>query len=372
MAAKQRIHRVLFRFVTVLGAVAGLICAAAISPYFAGLPPAATMATYAAITIFGCLCGILVATPLSVASASALDSMQKTLQQLGMMQIMLGAMGLVSGLFIAFFVSLAVQTLRFEHVPLVGPWLGPTLIILSAILFGALGAFTGVQLSSVGPMRSPFAEAQKEEPAGPPQILVDTSIIVDGRLGGVIETGFLIGELVVPQFILSELQVLADSEDPLRRIRGRRGLEFLDDLRQQYPLSVVDEQASEKGADQKLIQMARRLGSTILTNDYNLQKVASVQGLRVLNLNQLAAALKPAVLPGQLLQLNLLREGKEPNQAVAYLEDGTMVVVERGKPHLGREVIAEVTSVMQTATGKMVFSKFRHVTEAQAPSEESA
>lgn len=369
MAVTQLVHRIVFALVTTMGGIAGAVLASSLSRYFAGLSPVATAATYAAFVIFGLTAGILCGASLANWSAALLDGCIKGLQKMALVEVMMGGFGLLVGLFVAFFVSMAVQTFEFGAVPMIGVLLGPVLILLSAVLFACLGAFFGYRLSSLASIRRFF---EQRSAADRLIVLVDTSIIVDGRLGSLLETGFLNAELVVPQFILGELQLLADSEDPLRRVRGRRGLEGLDELRRQFPFKVMEEPATEKGADQKLIQMARRLHAAILTNDYNLQKVASVQGLKVLNLNQLAAALKPNVLPGQLLHLLLQREGKESHQAVAHLEDGTMVVVERGRAHIGREAMAEVTSVMQTATGKMVFAKFRHLAEAAAPTEETA
>jgi uncharacterized protein YacL len=370
MPVKQTVHRVFFGVVTALGGILGLLLGLYCKRYLGGLSPVTLYASVAAFTILGLVFGILAATPGAEIASAALESAAVSLQTLALSEVVLGSLGLIIGLGVAFFVSLALQSIQFASVPVVGAWLGPVLILLSAILFASLGAFIGYRLSALHSIKGFFD--QRGERVNAAQVLIDTSIIVDGRLGAVLDTGFLPGKLVIPQFVLGELQMLSDSEDPLKRVRGRRGLEFLEELRPLHPFEVVDEPVEGKGADQKLVKMARHSGASILTNDYNLQKVAAVQGLKVLNLNQLAAALKPSVLPGQMLQLNLQREGKESHQGVAYFEDGTMVVVERGRPHIGQEVIAEVTSVMQTATGKMVFAKFRHLVENAAPSEESA
>ena len=361
MPVKQTVYRVLFGVVTACGGIAGFLVGLYFQRYLVGLSQVTTYACNAAFIILGLVSGILLATPVSEMASQALEAATASLQVLAVSEVVLGAMGLIIGLGVAFFVSLAIQSIQFSSVPLVGVWLGPALILLSAILFASLGAFIGYRLSALRSVKDYFDQKGDRGQAG--QVLIDTSIIVDGRLGAVLETGFLPGKLIIPQFVLGELQLLADSEDPLKRVRGRRGLELLEELRPLVPFEVIDEPVEGKGADQKLVKMARHLGAAILTNDYNLQKVAAVQGIKVLNLNQLAVALKPTVLPGQMLQLNLQREGKESHQGVAYFEDGTMVVVERGRNHIGREVIAEVTSVMQTATGKMVFAKFRHRVE---------
>ena len=369
MSFKQTVHRVLFGVVTGLGGIGGIFFGVSSARFLTGLSQVTIYACYAAFTVLGLVVGVLLAHPIADRTGEAVESAATGMQKASLSEVVLAALGLIVGLGVAFFVSLAIQTFKLDTVPLVGVWLGPLLIILSAVLFGTLGTFIGLRFSAAKSVRG-FLETKESVPGS--LVLVDTSIIVDGRLPAVLETGFLTGRVVVPQFVLGELQTLADSEDPLKRVRGRRGLELLEELRPIHPFDVLDDPVEGKGADQKLVKLSRTTGAALLTNDYNLQKVASVQGIKVLNLNQLASALKPSVLPGQVLQLSLQREGKENHQGVAYFEDGTMVVVERGRPHIGKDVIAEVTSVMQTATGKMVFAKFRHLVENSPVNEETA
>lgn len=197
-----------------------------------------------------------------------------------------------------------------------------------------------------------------ESPAVPK--VIDTSSIIDGRIADICETGFLEGPILIPQFVLRELQHIADQTDPLRRTRGRRGLDVLDRLQKtsKAPVRIIDEDYPEiKEVDQKLIELARRKGAKIITNDYNLNKVAKLHGIEVLNVNELAQALKPVVLPGESLKIQVIREGKEPEQGVGYLEDGTMVVVEDGKRLIGQEVEITVTSVLQTPSGRIIFGR---------------
>jgi uncharacterized protein YacL len=189
--------------------------------------------------------------------------------------------------------------------------------------------------------------------------ILDTSVIIDGRIADVCETGFLDGDLVIPQFILKELQAIADSSESTKRTRGRRGLDILNKIRKQsYVKIIIDDTdyPSIKEVDQKLIHMAMETGYAILTNDFNLNKVAEVRSLQVLNVNQLANALKPIVLPGETMKVQVLKEGKEPAQGVAYLDDGTMVVVDNGRKQIGRNVEVTVTSVLQTTAGRMIFA----------------
>ncbi len=190
-------------------------------------------------------------------------------------------------------------------------------------------------------------------------LLMDTSVIIDGRIADIAETGFVPGELVVPRFVLNELQYIADSADALRRNRGRRGLEILDRL-QQNPdvvLNFVDNDPQDaQQVDDKLISLARELGAAVLTNDYNLNRVARLQGVKILNINELANSVKSVFLPGEELPIRIIQVGKEIGQGVGYLEDGTMVVVENGRQFVNQEVIVQVTKVLQTNAGRLVFA----------------
>jgi len=193
-----------------------------------------------------------------------------------------------------------------------------------------------------------------------PKIL-DTSVIIDGRIADICEAYFLEGALVVPQFVLRELQLVADSPDSLKRQRGRRGLEVLQRMQKMPNLEVEvaeDDFPQVAEVDMKLIELAKRYDAKIVTNDYNLNKVATLQGLDVLNVNQLANALKPVVLPGEAMRVFILREGKEYNQGVAYLDDGTMVVIDGGRRAINKTVDIIVTSVHQTTAGKMIFGRY--------------
>lgn len=190
--------------------------------------------------------------------------------------------------------------------------------------------------------------------------LLDTSVIIDGRIVDIVDAGFLEGTFLVPQFILQELQYIADSPDPLRRTKGRRGLDMLHRMQKLSHITVriVEEDFPKiREVDAKLIAVARLMHAKIITNDFNLNKVAQVQGVQVLNINELANVLKPVVLPGELLSLFVTKEGKEYNQGVAYLDDGTMVVVENGRKLIGKNTDAVVTSVLQTTAGRMIFAK---------------
>jgi uncharacterized protein YacL len=196
--------------------------------------------------------------------------------------------------------------------------------------------------------------------------VVDTSAIIDGRIVDICETRFLSGQLIVPRFILNELQGLADSEDNVTRARGRRGLDMLARLQEnpEIPVKIIDKDVPEEDqVDGKVVRLAKQLGGKVFTTDFNLNKVAAVEGVACLNVNDLTTALKPVVLPGERMSLFVMKEGKERKQGVGYLDDGTMVVVEDGQEYIGKRVDAQVTSILQTSAGRMLFTKFKGATE---------
>jgi uncharacterized protein YacL len=200
--------------------------------------------------------------------------------------------------------------------------------------------------------------------------VLDTSVIIDGRVADICKTGFLEGTLVVPHFVLRELQQIADSADSIKRNRGRRGLDILEKVKSApgVTVQIVEKDYPEvKEVDLKLIELAKELGAKIVTNDFNLNKVSQLRGVEVLNINELANALKPVVLPGETMKVFILKEGKEYNQGVAYLDDGTMVVVDNARRMIGKTIATQVTSVLQTTAGKMIFGRFPEETEAPGP-----
>jgi uncharacterized protein YacL len=232
-----------------------------------------------------------------------------------------------------------------------------TLLLLMAYVGLVLGANKGdlLNLAALGGLIS------TERPPRKNFKILDTSVIIDGRIVDVCETGFIDGTLVIAQFVLRELQLVADSSDPLKRNRGRRGLDILQRMQKMSNISVqiVEEDYPQvREVDMKLIELARAYEGKIVTNDFNLNKVAQLQGISVLNINELANALKPVVLPGEIMRVFILKEGKEYNQGVAYLDDGTMVVVDNAKKMISKTIDISVTSVLQTTAGKMIFGKF--------------
>ncbi len=265
---------------------------------------------------------------------------------------------------VGLFVGLAFGALTAYPLSQLPRPLGEVLPFVAAALFGYLGVMvTTIRTDLFQVVRERFFSAREEEsveqtPGCP--ILLDTSVIIDGRIADICRTGFIQGELVVPLFVLNELQHIADSADTLRRNRGRRGLEILRHLQEESPVPVriTDEDPEEvKEVDDKLITIAKRLEGHVLTNDYNLNRVAELQGVQVLNVNELANAVKTVLLPGETFSIHVLQEGKEINQGVGYLDDGTMVVIEEGREYISQTIDVVVSKVLQTAAGRMIFAR---------------
>lgn len=313
-------------------------------------------------TLFGAAFGFLLAPWLVRAPAAAA---QKALRQVPITDLVAGTIGVTAGLLIAALLSVPVSRLPepFGNVlPLIlvfmFGYLGAALLVLrQRDFFSLLRGGVEERMQSVSaPNTAP--EAAALTPSGP-MLLLDTSVIIDGRIADIARTGFLLGTLTVPRFVLNELQYIADSADSLRRNRGRRGLEVLDRLQNTPDVKIVfsDQDPTDANqVDDKLISLARRNGALIITNDFNLNRVARLQGVRILNINELANAVKSVYLPGEEIPLKIIQEGKEMGQGVGYLEDGTMVVVENGRRYINQEVLVQVTKVLQTNAGRLIFA----------------
>lgn len=279
--------------------------------------------------------------------------------------ILFGGLGLAFGLILAYLISIPISALAIEIVNTVVPF-------FITVLFGYLGFQIGFakrheimgMLSANRTAKKKPADADAEEVVEKKSNakILDTSVIIDGRIADICQTGFLEGKLVIAEFVLGELQHIADSSDSLKRNRGRRGLDILKRIQQDMESDVeIYEGDFEEIAevDSKLIKLAKIMEGTVVTNDYNLNKVCDLQGVPVLNINDLANAVKPVVLPGEEMRVLLVKDGKEHNQGLAYLDDGTMIVVEDGRNYIGKEITVIVTSVLQTSAGRMIFAKVK-------------
>lgn len=288
-----------------------------------------------------------------------LRSLRSLLGRLDTRTLSAGLIGLTVGLVIA-------ALLAFPLSLLPSP-LGQVLPFVGVLLFGYIGVAVFIMrrndlFSIFGGRVFTMADRGGTPPAEEKErtILVDTSVIIDGRIADIAKTGFLVGELLIPRFVLDELQYIADSADSLRRQRGRRGMEILAELQESKTIPVRISDIDVEGTrevDSKLVILARQMNSPILTNDYNLNRVAEIQGVPVLNINELANSVKAVLLPGESVEVKIIQEGKERGQGVGYLSDGTMVVVEDGKEYMNEEIQTIVTKVLQTAAGRMIFAK---------------
>src|SRR5699024_545863 len=277
--------------------------------------------------------------------------------------LLFGSFGLVGGLVIAYLVNIPLTDINIYLVSQVLP-------LFITILLGYFGFQVGFRRrdelmnllnfnrKEKEKKRTPDNEALQEK--WPKSKILDTSVIIDGRIADICQTNFLEGTIVIPQFVLGELQHIADSSDVLKRNRGRRGLDVLNRIQKELPVNVEIyegdfEDISE--VDSKLIKLAKVIDGIVVTNDFNLNKVCDLQGVSVLNINDLANAVKPVVLPGEELMVHVIKDGKEHNQGIAYLDDGTMIVVEEGHDYIGKKIEVLITSVLQTSAGRMIFAK---------------
>lgn len=313
------------------------------------------------VLIFGLIFFRLTPT-LGKQSSKVADNIETDLQKLSANDLVLGTVGLIAGLIIAYLISQI-----YVGIPI--PFLDVFLNIVTYLILGFLGVVIATRKGA--DIRAAWLGAIKTSGSGgkgrgkgrdaTPKIL-DTSVIIDGRIADIMKTGFIEGTIVIPEFVLVELRHIADSSDSLKRNRGRRGLDILNKIQSEYGIEIYNT-TSEKSLDEipevdvKLLKLAQIMNGKVVTNDFNLNKVAGIKGVEVLNINELANTLKSVVLPGEEMTLFLVKEGKENNQAVAYLDDGTMIVVEEGRRHIGKTIRVLVTSVLQTAAGRMIFAK---------------
>ncbi|MDQ0160430.1 PIN/TRAM domain-containing protein [Alkalibacillus salilacus] len=284
--------------------------------------------------------------------------------------LLFGSLGLIVGLVLAFLVNIYLQGLS-------NPVLSEILPIFVMVILGYLGFQVGfkrrnefINLLSMNRKESEADEHQANVNQAPdvrPKIL-DTSVIIDGRIADICETHFLEGSIIIPHFVLEELQHIADSSDVLKRNRGRRGLDILNRLQKEVPVDVQIYEGDFEDiqeVDSKLVKLTKVMNGVLVTNDFNLNKVSEFQNVTVLNINDLANAVKPVVLPGEEMNVYVIKAGKEDRQGVAYLDDGTMIVVEEGKNHIGDSLDVIVTSVLQTSAGRMIFAKPKALDQAQ-------
>jgi len=306
-------------------------------------------------TLIGALFGLVLTPYITTRPIRALRAL---LGRLAAETLFASLIGLVIGL-------LTAALLAFPLSLLPAPF-GKVLPFIGVLLFGYFGvAVFSTRQADITNILGGLTSRREEgsSTGGTPTnrtILLDTSVIIDGRVADIAKTGFLPGTLLIPRFVLNELQYIADSPDSLRRQRGRRGMEVLAELQKASAVVVRISDVDVEGVrevDDKLVILARQMKCPILTNDFNLNRIAELQGVLILNINELANAVKSVLLPGELMSINVIQEGKEVNQGVGYMEDGTMVVIENGNKYLNKEITVTVTKVLQTAAGRMIFAR---------------
>jgi uncharacterized protein YacL len=341
----------------VLGGLVGIGLAAANQSLFAQAPNAGLLVVTWVVAWF--IVGFALLPYLTVLPAGWLI---RQVQQLSTAEYLTAVAGLLVGLLMGLLLGIPLSAIP----PPIGTWLPLGVSVFLALAMAGLTVAKRADLVSAleafGLSRRPDGADGRGGRSALPHIVVDTSAIIDGRIAEIVESGFIYGTLVVPRFVLDELQHIADSSDALRRNRGRRGLEILARLQKDSPTPVEiaeDDVRDVPEVDSKLVALARARGAAILTNDFNLNRVAELQGVRVLNINALANAVKPAVLPGEELRVRVIQEGKEQGQGVGFLDDGTMIVVEGGSRFIDRELDVSVTRVLQTVAGRMIFAQPR-------------
>lgn len=284
------------------------------------------------------------------------DYVVKFLSKLSLQELVLGFLGLVIGLIIAILVNFVLRFIPFEDIPIFGKYIYSFLTIVLAIFWCYLCVLLTTKFSFIQGFSQLFGSRDVAFLASGYKIL-DTSVIIDGRILDLWKTGFVEGIICVPEFVLDEIQKIADSEDVIRRTKGRRALELLNKLKKEIGFEITKKKYPEHEVDAKLVSLTADLKGVLITLDYNLAKIAQIQGVKVVNINDISSALKPIILPGEDINVKPVKEGKEPLQAVAYLDDGTMIVVEEGKKYIGENITAQVTSIIQTTAGKMIFAK---------------
>ncbi|MCE5343110.1 MAG: TRAM domain-containing protein [Eubacteriales bacterium] len=400
MNKNKMLERLLRLLITLVGVGVGALIAALVLPYLSRTYPSSYQTPLGAVATYGFLCALgglsffIPSYRILTRAMQLSTAVERRLSSMPTQQIVLSAVGLISGLIVAALINQLLLSVGANLLT----------ISISAIIYVVLGTF-GLQIGyrryhesrrerrrfrrkfrkgdvlsdmlgdAVGLLRDDEDDEDDEDndegdqteaaevPCSeiPPKLL-DTSVIIDGRIFDIVKTGFLEGDIIIPQFVLAELRHIADSGDGLRRARGRRGLDVLGKLQAELKCNVVVDETDYPDVaevDVKLLKLCRDKDGVVVTNDYNLNKVAGVSGIRVLNINDLANAVKPMLMAGEELTVQIVREGKEPGQGVGYLDDGTMIVVDNARRCVGESVAAIVTTVLQTSAGRMIFTKLK-------------
>ena len=363
--AGKRIYRVIF---TILGILFGITLSYFISFVFNEVPQIPVMSERMSLIVTaicilaGGIVFYFIAPAVQRLFSEMIQELDRALRKVLVRVFVCGSIGLIAGLIVAFLIN---QLWEGIEIPVLKIALSVAVYIIMAYLGTSLTARKADELtagfrwlSGARVPKTPRTFKGKGKAAAPK--ILDTSVIIDGRIADILKTGFIEGAIVIPEFVLVELRHIADSSNPLRRNRGRRGLDVLNTIQEQFGVEIYNTDHERRlkdipEVDVKLLELADIMHGKVVTNDYNLNKVAAIKGVEVLNINELANNLKPVVLPGEEMEITPVRQGREPGQALAYLDDGTMIVVEDGIELIGQEITVTVTSVLQTSAGRMIF-----------------
>ncbi|OPY57277.1 MAG: putative PIN and TRAM-domain containing protein precursor [Pelotomaculum sp. PtaU1.Bin035] len=372
---KKIVYIILVVAFTGLGFTAGLdLVESGPVNFLANMPQQIKFGLIGLSTLVGLVAGIPLSSLIMRGTVRLTVFIEQYLQRAPTQDLVMGSVGLIIGLIIA---NLMGTILSYMG------WIGKVIWMLVTLLMSYLGLSIGIkkreELVALFANIHKFGKERgsKSETRNFNSKILDTSVIIDGRIADLCESGFIEGTLIIPAFVIEELRHIADSSDLLKRNRGRRGLDILNRMRKRLDIKVQiydNNRGLENIAevDTKLVKLCQKLGAKIITNDYNLNKVAELQGVKVLNINELANAIKPVVLPGEEMVVQVVKDGKEVGQGVAYLDDGTMIVIEGGKRYINQTISVMVTSVLQTAAGRMIFAKPKYERRGETYNEVNA
>lgn len=355
---EKLIKGIFFVIFSIIGCILGWNLYTYTLPLFVGASQDIIFVNKVIMITLGLITGIACSSAFSGFVLKIIDNYTKKILAMPLKQLAGSGAGLIAGLIIAALSIFIASVIPLDSIP-AGKFIFASLALVFTVFICYISIFFGARIIGKVPISSKMLKSPHGLDMfwGTKYKLLDTSVIIDGRIYDIAKTGFIEGTIAVPRFVLAELQTISDSADEIKRGKGRRGLDMLDLLKKDFGIEIMEKDYSEIPVDDKLVKLAQEMQAVLLTTDYNLNKVATVQGVEVLNINDLSNAVKPSIIPGEILKVNVLKEGKEVNQGIAYLENGTMIVIDNGKKHIGSDVVIEATSCLQTSAGKMIFAK---------------
>lgn len=355
----EKFIKIFFYFIfSIIGLYAGFRLNQYTLPFFQSLSYDLIIVNNVMFAVLGLIIGLAFAPISANLVIGAIEQTIKRLLSAPLKQIMGGVVGMITGLIISCLLMVLLYSIPFTDVKY-GKYIFSLIIMIMSIFVSYICVFFGAKIIGKVPIsRHNFGSHKGLDFLwGTKYKILDTSAIIDGRVYDVAKSGFIEGTIAIPRFVLTELQAVADSADDLKRIKGRKGLDMLDTLQKEFSIQIIEQDFPAPEVDNKLILLALEMQAVLITTDFNLNKLAKLQGIEVLNINDLTNAVKPQIIPGEIFHIRVIKEGKESNQGIGYLDSGTMVVVENGKKFIGEDIKVEATSSLQTSAGRMIFVK---------------